>query len=141
MVHALTHVLDMVTGTGASQSDLVWSDTRSLVATSESIDLAGTLTSQLTGATVTFAEVTAIIIRNNATTTAYKLLVGGAAANQFINWVAAANDIVHIGPGGIFVLTSPVDGFAVTAGTGDILKIDSGAVTISYSIVVIGRSA
>ena len=141
LVHALTNVLDMVTGTGSSQSDLVWSDTRSLAATSESIDLAVTLTSQLTGAVVTFAKVKAILIRNNTATTLHKLIVGGAAANQFINWVGDATDKIHVGPSGVFLLTSPVDGFAVTAATGDILKIDSGALTISYTIVIIGTSA
>lgn len=55
--------------------------------------------------------------------------------------MANATDIVHVGPGGILILTSPVDGYAVTAATGDILKIDSGAATINYTIVIWGRSA
>jgi len=137
--HTIEHLIALASGTSASQADLVWSDTRTLAATSENLDLAGSLSGAL-GTTVTFAKVSGIIIRNNTATAAAKLLVGGAASNQFINWVANSSDILQIGPSGILFLTSPVDGYAVTAATGDILKIDSGAATISYSIVIWGRS-
>ena len=130
----------LATGTAANQADRSWHDTRTLTGTSEELDLAGVLTDGF-GATLTFVKIKAIVIQNKNTTAAANLAIGGAAANGFINWVANATDIVNIGPGGVLVLYSPVDGYGVTAATGDLLKINSGAATISYDIAIIGTSA
>ena len=130
-------------GTGASQADTIWTDTRTLTASStEDLDLAGTLTNAL-GTTVTFAEVAAIyIFAADANTN--NVQVGGAASNQFINWVANNSDIVNIRPGGMMLLVAPDStAYAVTAGTGDLLKIanSAGSTSVTYDIVIIGRSA
>ena len=130
----------LATGTGANQADVLWHDTRTLTATSEDLDLAGSLTDAF-GDTVTFVKVKGILIHNKSTTATEILAVGGAASNQLINWVANNSDIVNIGPDGVLLLWSPVDGYAVTASTGDLLKIDSGSDTITYDIVIIGTSA
>ncbi len=130
----------LATGTSANQADVLWHDSRILSATSEDLDLAASLTDGL-GNSVTFATVKAIIIHNTSTTTTENLSVGGAASAQFINWVSAADDEIVIGPDGVFVLWSPIDGYAVTATTGDLLKIDSGADNITYEIAIIGTSA
>ena len=57
--------------------------------------------------------------------------------------MAAAGDIVNVDPGGIMLLTSPVDGWAVGAGASDVLRIANGAAVnaITYDIVVWGTSA
>jgi hypothetical protein len=134
------HVLS--SGTGLDQGDLLWSDERILSATSENIDLAGGGLSDGLGSALAFVKVKGIYIRNMATTAGYNLLVGGAATNAFINWVGDATDIVNVGPGGALLLYNPsAAGYAVTAATGDILKIDSGANAITYRIVIIGTSA
>jgi len=127
-------------GTTTDKADLLFHDERTLVGTSESLDLAGSLVDPF-GNTLTFVEIVGIGIQVVTRTAGYILKVGGAGANDFINWVANATDIVQVGAGGQFLLTAPVDGYAVTAGTGDLLKIDSGANTIVYRIVLIGRSA
>lgn len=140
--HFWEMLLSMVSGTSDSQSDTVWSDTRTLTATSEELDLAGSLPAPLDpSGTVTFAEVTILAIRNKSTTSTEILAIGGAAANHFVNWVANSSDIVNIGPNGVMLLTSPIDGYAVTAGSADKLKIDAGADTITYDILIVGRSA
>lgn len=127
-------------GTAANKADLVWHDRRTLDSTSEDLDLAGSLTDAF-GNTVTFANIRAIAIKNRETDTGYDLAVGGAASNQFVNWVADSSDIVNIGPDGVFLLYSPVDGYDVTADTGDTLKIDAGSNSVTYDIVVIGTTA
>ncbi len=127
-------------GTGSDQADVLWHDTRTLAGTSEDLDLAASLTDAF-GTSVTFVNVKLIAIRNNSTTTTESLAIGGAAATQFINWVGDATDIVNLGPSGIFLLWDPIDGYPVTAGTGDLLKIDSGADTFSYDIIIVGTSA
>jgi hypothetical protein len=139
-IHAFVKSLTMATGTSASQSDKVWSDRRSLAATTEELDLAAGLTGAL-GDSLTFAKVTLIAIHNRNTTAGEVLTLGGAAANGFETMFGAAGDKIKIGPNGWLILFSPVDGFAVTADTADLLKLDAGAATISYDIIIVGRSA
>ena len=129
-------------GTTANKADVIWHDTRSLNATSsEDLDMAGSLTDAF-GNTVTFVDVKGIFIRNKTTTSTYELAVGGASSNQFINWVGDSSDIVNIGAGGCLLLTAPVDGWAVTASTGDLLKINNAnAGAVSYDIVIWGTTA
>lgn len=154
----LTKALDLVTGeaplrtrvstalasgTGANQADKIFSDQRTLTASStEDLDLAGSLTDAF-GDTITFARIKAILVIADAGN-ANNVLVGGAAANQFINWVGDASDKVVVRPGGVFCLIAPdATAYAVTAGTGDLLRIgNSGAGTsVTYKIVIIGASA
>jgi hypothetical protein len=133
---------EFATGTASYQFDRVWSDQRTLTATSEDLDLAGVLTSQLDGSTITFVEIGGILIYNTSTTAA--LTVGGAAANQaFTGLFAAATERLKVGPLGQVAWVSPIDGggLTVVAGTADQLKIDAGAATITYQIVLLGRSA
>jgi len=128
-------------GTGADEVDTVFHDTRTLTTgASENLDLAGSLTDGF-GSTITFAIVKAIFIYNKST--ARILTVGGAASNQFINWVGDTTDVIKIRPGGFVLLVTPdATGYAVTAGTGDLLKIlnDAGS-SCDYDIVILGVSA
>ena len=132
----------LATGVGLDMADRMWHDTRTLVGTSEEIDLAGVLTDGL-GEVLTFAKVKGIMIFNKATSAAFNLTVGGSLIGVcFINWVSDFSDKIVIGPGGCFVLWNPsLAGYAVTAGTGDKLKIDSGANQVEYDIIIIGTSA
>lgn len=127
------------TGTAANQQDLVYSDEITLAATPTSLDLAGVLADAF-GTTITFVEVTGFLIRNASTTTGENINIGGNA-NAFVNWISAAVAENILGPGGTFLITSPVDGYGVTAGTGDILDLDPGAATITCQVVIWGRSA
>lgn len=131
----------LANGTGKDQADILWFDQRVLAGTSEDLDLAGSLTNAF-GTTVTFVKIKGIIIKNVTTTATYTLTVGGAAANQFINWVSDASDEIVIGPDGFIWLHNPsAAGYGVTAATGDLLKIDSGANTVTYDIILYGTSA
>ena len=133
----------LTNGVGLNQVDLMWSDTRTLNAsTSEDIDLAGALTDAAFGATLTFARVKAIIIYSKLAANK-RLSVGGAASNAFINWVGDASDVINVDPGGCFVLINPTaTGYAVTADTGDILKITNASGGAStYDIIILGASS
>jgi len=142
----LAHSIDydtglLASGTASSTQDLVWSAADSVAnGAPDTVDVAGSLTSRLTGGAVTMVEVTLIYIRNKSTTTG-EILEIGAGSNPLLNWVKATGDAIKIGPGGVFILTSPIDGFAVTAATGDVLTITSASGTISYDIIILGRSA
>ena len=130
-------------GTGANQANVMWHDRRTLAATtSEDLDLSGVLTDAF-GVSVALARVKAIIV-SAASTNGGLIQVGGAAANQFINWVANASDIIQIRAGGFFMLVAPdATAYAVTAATGDLLKIANtdGAAAGTYDIYIIGASA
>ena len=132
----------LANGTGTDQADVIWHDQRTVTGASEDIDLAGNvLFKDAFGNTITFVKVKAVFIHNTSTTATETLSVGGAAGTQFSNWVGAVNDEVNVGPDGLFMLWSPTDGYAVGAGATDLLKIDPGADTIIYDIVIIGTSA
>ncbi len=134
---------NLTSGIVANQADVLWSDTRTLNAsTTENIDLAGVLSSAF-GSTITAAKLKFIIV-TAASGNTNNVLVGGAAANA-LPLFADATDIVAVKPGGVFLLGTPIIGgqATVTAGTGDILKIaNSGATTgVTYTIAIVGTSA
>ena len=134
-------ILDLLTGTAAAQADLVFADTRTISASSsENLDLAGGLTDPF-GAAITFAEIVAILVKPAAANT-NNVLVGGAASNGFSTPFGDATDVIKVTPKGFLMLVSD-EGYAVTASTGDILKIaNSGSgSSVTYDIVLVGRSA
>ena len=133
---------DFATGTASYTFDRVWTDDRTLTATSEALDLHTSLTSKLDGSAVSFVEVGGIVIHNTSTTS--ELIIGGAASNQaFANLFGAATERIKVQPLGLFVWFSPIDGagLVVTNTSADQLKIDAGAATITYRIALLGRSA
>ena len=133
----------IVNGTGADQADVMWHDQRTLAAsTSEDVDLSGVLTDSF-GTVVALARVKAIIV-SAATANGGLIQVGGASATQFINWVANASDVVQVRAGGFMLLVAPdATAYAVTAGTGDLLKVANtdGVASGTYDIYIIGASA
>ena len=139
VVPASTVGWEITDGSGDDQAQLLWSDTRQLAASAnESLDLAGSLVDAL-GRTLTYTAVKALIVeaaRGNAN----DVLIGGAASNGFAALFGDATDVVKIKPGGKMVLIAPKTGYAVTAGTGDLLKVaNSGSGTaVDYTITVVG---
>ena len=133
-------------GTGAGQANRIFSDTRTLAASAnEDLDLAGSGLTDAFGATLTFAKVKAVFISAAAGNT-NNVIVGGATSNGFVSWVGGATHTVTIKPGGAFALfagEADTNGYAVTAGTGDLLRIaNSGGTTgVTYTIVIVGTSA
>lgn len=129
----------LTNGTGDNQADYIWHDRRTATAAADDIDLVNLTCDDAFGTRLSFVTIKGIFIRNRTTTTDHALAVGGDAA-PFVNWVGAGNDILNIGPDGLFMLWSPIDGYAV-AGGADVLQIDPGANTIEYDIIIIGTSA
>lgn len=132
-----------VSGTTDNAFDLVWSDSRSAAAAADTLDLRGVLAAALGGSLLNLLEVCAIVIKNKATTAAHVLSVGAGSNPAFAGLFGATGDVIKVPASGLFVWFAPLDGggLATTAGTADILTIDPGANTISYDIVILGRSA
>jgi hypothetical protein len=137
--------VSLTSGTGAGQADLVFSDTRTIAASGDDdLDLAGGLT-DANGNTLTFARVKALIVTAAAGNT-NNVLVGGDATSTFLTWVVAEPDAVILRPGASLALVAGVadaTGYAVTATTGDLLRItnSAGSTSVTYDIVIVGSSA
>lgn len=137
----LRRPLDVTSGTGAGQADLFYVDTRTLSASgTEDLDLAGGLVDAF-GATQTHVEVVALLVSAAAANT-NNVLVGGAGSNAWSAIFGDATDTLVLKPGASVLLMCDA-GYAVTAGTGDLLKIanSSSGTAVTYTIAVVGRSA
>lgn len=135
--------ISLTSGTGLNQADLYYSPATVTISNgaNHDLDVSGSVVNGL-GQTVTMARVKLIIIRNNTLTAGFTAVVGNGS-NPLLNWVGAAAHTKTIRPGGIFVDYAPdATGYAVTAATGDILRINNpnaSAITVDYLIV--GASA
>lgn len=133
--------LALLSGTGASQADMAWTDTRTLGASAtEDLDLAGSLVDAF-GATITFAKLKAIIVLADSGNT-NDVQVTRPASNGVPIFIAAG-DGVNVKPGGMFALAWPGTGVTVTAATGDLITITNSAGTtgVTYKVIFIGTSA
>lgn len=133
--------LAITDGTGANQANNVFSDERTIGASSsENLDLAGSLVNAL-GATLTFTAIKAILIVADAGNT-NNVVVGGAASNAFPLF-GDPTDTIAVKPGGVFMIVDPsAAGYTVTAGTGDLLKIanSSSGSAVTYRVIIIGEA-
>ncbi|MGW3330612.1 hypothetical protein ACWDF9_08730 [Streptomyces rubiginosohelvolus] len=141
---ALSRSLSLGSGTGAGKADRIWSDRRTLAASgTEDLDLAGVLLDAF-GATITFARIKGLVIAAAAGNT-NNVVVGAASSNPWVTLLGATHTLT-VRPGGfVAVGTGVADaiGYAVTASTGDLLKIanSAGGSAVTYDIHIIGASA
>lgn len=134
--------IELATGTGANQADMLWHDRRTLSASAtENLDLAGSLTNAL-GATQTFARVKALVVyaATGNTNNVNVIREGTNGVPVFL----ALGDGVAVRPGGLLALVAPdATAYAVTGGTGDLLTFtnSAGSTSVTYDVIVIGASA
>ena len=135
-------LLSLVAGTDATnKANILWRDgVRSIAASSNAdLDLAGSL-SDAFGSTITAAEIVLIFIRASADN-ANNVQVTRPASNGFAGPFLAAGDGVSIKPGEYAVFVSQ-SGWAVTAGTGDLLNLansGSGSAVV-FDVLIVGRT-
>lgn len=135
-------VLELASGTGANQADILWADERTLSASSsEDLDLAGVLTDAF-GATITAVEIVAIFIFASEANT-NNVVVGDATSP--IPLFGGTNPTFSVKPGGFFCIGAPNAAGQLTVGAGstDDLKIanSSSGSSVTYEIAIIGRTA
>lgn len=138
---AYTKAFDFTNGTGANQANMIFMDQRTISASgNDDLDLAGSLTNAY-GTTITFTSIKGIIVYA-ATANTNDVHVGGAGSNQFLEWVGNSSDLVVVKPGGLLALVNPqANGYAVTASTGDILRVSnsSSGTSVTYDIILLGE--
>jgi hypothetical protein len=135
-------VVQLESGTASGKADLVYHAQRTITASSsETLDFAGSLTDSF-GATLTFVKVKAIFIKASSGNT-NDVVVGNTAATQFTGPLGGATHTIAVAPNGVLLVSAPNAGWAVGAGSTDMLKIanSAGGSSVTYDIVVIGTSA
>lgn len=106
-------------------------------ATDLDLDLSGSLTTGL-GTTVNFTKIYMIAIVNLSTSSGQNVILGGGG--NFHSWAGAQSHEVKIGPKGLFILNSPVDGYTVTNSSADILRLrNTGLTSVQTRIALIGK--
>lgn len=131
-------------GDGDDQINWVWADRRTVtVATAnDDLDLAGVLV-DVFGNTITAATLKVLFIANLATTSGEDLAIGAAGTNPITDLFEGSNTAqLTLGPAGKFLAENPHDGYAITAGSADTLRIaHAGAAgDISFDILLGGTS-
>lgn len=134
--------LSWASGTAINTADMIFTDTRTIAASSnEDLDLAGSLTGAY-GNTLTFARLKALLIVA-ATGNTNNVRVTRPASNG-VPLFLAASDGIDVRPGGFFFVAAPdATAYAVTAGTGDLINVanSSSGTSVTYDVVLIGASA
>jgi hypothetical protein len=129
----------LTNGTGDGNANMIWHDQRTLAASAtEDLDFAASLTSTLTGATLTFTKIKAIIVKAAAANTNNVNVIEPASSGLVL--FLAASDGIAVRPDGLFMLTAPKAGVTVTATSGDLLTFtNSGSGTsVTYDVIVFG---
>lgn len=137
----------ITSGVGVDEADEVFHDERTLAqSASEELDLSGGLTNAL-GDSIVFARVKCIHIVSASADNTANLLIGGAAANGFSTFMADPSDRMILRGGnsaGVMLFTGDAIGYVVTAGAGDLLKLEhdgSSGNSFIYRIILIGATA
>lgn len=140
--------LRMLTGTAVGLADKAWWDTRALTTgQSEDLDLAGVLIDPVLKTAMTFVKVKGLYIKAAAANTT-ALTFGANVVNGWAGLIgptgASGGTITLRGGDGVLFVCGAGNntGWAVTAGTGDLLHVVNAAgATANYDIIVVGTSA
>lgn len=136
-ISVLRHVLldgptTRSSGTGAGEQDLVWSLSGLLGAATPIVLPLSSLPSILDNQVRAFAALTAVVVRNRSAAGTINL----SATAPVLTDPAAS---IVIEAGGLCLLTAPVDGWPVGAGT-DTLTIATPAGQVAYDLLLLGKS-
>jgi hypothetical protein len=130
-------------GTGANQADKVFSDTRTIAPSgTDDLDLAGTLLDAF-GVVLTFVKVKVIAVAASSLNT-NNVVIGNAAATQFLGPFGAATHTISVAPNGLALFArADATGWPVGAGASDLLRFTNSAAgtPVTYDVVLIGTSA
>ena len=136
---AKNYALHLDTGTGLSQGDVIFSDQRTMSGL-DSLDMTGGGLLDNLGNTWAPARIKGIFVFAAVANSANVLL--RRPATNGVPWLTAAGDEIIIVPGGFAMVWAPsAAGFAVTAGTGDLIDLAPASGTLIYDIIIIGASA
>lgn len=126
------------------QADLLWTDRRTINASSnDDLDLVGTSLQDAFGQTVSFARVKGIFVVADPTNI-NDVVIGNAAATQFVGPFGAAAHTIKVQPGQFFAICAAgATAWPAVGGASDLLRIANGGAgtSVTYDIAILGASA
>jgi hypothetical protein len=143
IAHALS--LTFTDGTAAGSADVIWTDTRTLTASSsETLDFSGSLTNAYGDAAV-FADIRGIIVTaDSGNTNNVNVTRATTSPETGLALFLASGDGIAVRPNGAFLwMCADTTGVPVTPTTADRLTFtnSAGSTSVTYSVTVIGASA
>ncbi len=127
-------------GTGADQANMIWTDTRTITASSnDDLDLYGGITNAF-GDTMNFAAIKGIFLFANVLNV-NDIKIGNSSA-EISTMTGNINDIFIVQPGGMWCVYNPsAGGYGVTNTTADILRVTNaaGGTSVDYDIIILGE--
>lgn len=138
----LEKILSMTDGTTANKADVAAAVDYSITASgTQLVVLNDAISSEISG-TLTIAEVVALVFLNTSSTAGDAVTIESDSTNGNATIFGATGDLVRLDPGGVVAFFSPIDGYALTNSTDEILLTETGgANTVTVRMMVIGRSA
>ncbi len=137
-----TKSLDLASGTGVNQADQIFTDTRTVAAsTTEDLDIRGTSLTDAFGANVAMVRMKLLVVCAAAGNT--NTVVVGGDANS-VPFLSTAATTTALPPNGCFVYFNPsAAGVTVTDTTGDVIQVANGGAgtSVTYDILVIGAKS
>lgn len=128
-------------GTGADQANQFFYDTRTVApSASEDLDVNGTALTNVFGGAVALTKLRGLLVRAAPANT-NNVVIGNAASNGLASMFGAATHTLILPPGATLLLINPGNaGYAVTAGTGDLLRVANAAAgsPVDYTIALWG---
>lgn len=139
---SLIESLSFGAGTASSQANQIYVNRRTLAPATltDDLDLSGTLLNPW-NETINFTKIKYAIIYNECEAAGENLYVGAGGSNSWVAPFGASSTFKDtIYPNGLWLRTAPLDGFPVTAGSADNLRVRHAGTTrnITYVIVLIG---
>lgn len=128
-------------GAGLNQVQQIWTDLRTVAASSND-DINLTSLTNGFGAAIVFTSIKAIMIKA-ALANVNDLLIGDAAT-PFASFFGDPEDIIVVKPGGMILLSNPsAAGYPVTASTNHLLRVanSSSGSSVDYEIFLYGATA
>jgi hypothetical protein len=132
--HRVSKDVVFVNGNGSGQFNKVHSD---IASATTDYDVAGVVV-DAQGAAITMTKLGMIYAENRGTTSGDMMYVGGDANS--VPFCGAAANFVKVGPQGFALIVNPIDGWTVTAATGDVVEVNHNAGTWDHAVIVAGRS-
>lgn len=139
-----TMLAELANGVGVGQADRAYSSVITLAGSAtQDLDLAGPLLDAL-GGVFSLARVKGLLAIARDTNV-NNVVIGAAATNPFVGLLGATHTVT-LRPGAMFAAIAgakDANGYAVTAGTGDLLRVANGAAgtSVILDLMIIGASA
>ncbi len=137
---------NLLDGVGADQADKIWHASGGLASGTEVVWDLGALPQTLFGGsfTVALAKVKLVVVIHRGTVAGEVLVLGGASSQPWAEpFGGAAAGVVEVGPDSLLVLSQKKDGWAVSSGVADQLRLANPASSgvVNWSVVLVGTSS